>query len=84
MQASQSLSQPIQINVSSVYLPTTTSTLDPGTNAATIATVPLPSFAVSKDNSQFEVPEGNVVHIHIANIHTTEYNQRSSTIRGYS
>ena len=64
LQASQSLSQLIQSNVSSVYLPTTTSTLDPGTNtnAATIATVPLPSFAVSKDNnSQFEVPEGNVV-----------------------
>ena len=64
LQASQSLSQPIQSNVSSAYLPTATITLDPSTNTnpAAIATGPLPSFAVSKNNnSQFGVAEESFV-----------------------
>ena len=61
LQATQSLSQPIQSNVSSAYSPATTITQDPGTNAG-IATGLLPSFAVSKNNnSQFEVAEDTVV-----------------------
>lgn len=67
LQASQSLSQPIQTNVSSANSPATTITPHPGTNtnAAAIATGLLPSFAVSKDNnSQLEVAEGTVVSQH--------------------